>query len=382
MRKILLVVCIAFASLVASSQAVAQISRECNITQDSPQCMTQAHKTVQQDAGQATTGNNTMPNLLAESTIAPNTKTLFSFKNAVMLTANVMAARFIPYAIGIATLLGTIAFIWLGILIMLSQADIWHMGLRPLFMLIMKVGFTFWFLFDYSYLTTAVSDGFLFAANILTGVGSSTASGSTIGAVVQALFKDITTMESIMSEFTKKAIFSGGNFFSDAIHLMLNLPNDLLDGLIIDVTTLIAFVVFILFLVLYLVYQIVLAIAIAVGPVFIPFLILPETKGLFDGWLKMLIMGGIYLMTSTVIVGLVGTAMVTYVSQMNTQLSGTGDFLNLGTFVELIILEFVSIGALLKTHEFAHAIAGSVNIGGINPGGAIAKGAKRAVGLK
>ncbi|AEK58680.1 hypothetical protein Atc_2032 [Acidithiobacillus caldus SM-1] len=129
--------------------------------------MTQAHQTVQQDAGQATTGNNTMPNLLAESTIAPNTKTLFSFKNAVMLTANVMAARFIPYAKVIATLLGTIAFIWLGILIMLSQADIWHMGLRPLFMLIMKVGFTFWFLSDYSYLTTAISDGFLFAANRL-----------------------------------------------------------------------------------------------------------------------------------------------------------------------------------------------------------------------
>lgn len=379
--KIILVLFFFIFSAFTSSQALAGISDFCVHNPSSPQCRQQASNTTQQINAEVHVGNTTVPNILAKGSVAPNTNTLFSFRNQVMETAVTMASRFIPYAKGLATLLGVIAFIWLGIMIMLSQADIWHMGLRPLFMLIMKVGFTFWFLSDYSYLTSAVEDGFQFAANILTGASAGASNGSTIASVASVLFHDVTTMFSLMGQLIDK-MTPTGNIFSMIGEFFVNIGNVVIDEFAISVSIAIAIIIFVLFLVLYLVYQIVIAIAIAVGPVFIPFLILPETKGLFDGWVKMLIMGGIYLMTSTVIVGLVGTAMVTYTQELNSTLTGAGWVLNYGTYLELVILEIVSIGALLKTHEFAHAIGGSVSIGGINPGGAIVKAAKGAAGLK
>lgn len=376
MRKWIALWLLVLMTLLTSAPAFAAISSFCSADPSAPGCSTNPATYV---ASTTPTGNNTVPNMLAGSTIAPNTKTLFSFAQDVMVAGNAMAHRFIPYALGLAILFGVIAFIWLGIMIMLSQADIWHMGIRPLFLLIMTVGFTFWFLFDYTYLTSAVVDGFLFAGNILTGVGGNSASGSAIGNMAKVLFNDVITMQVLASKLVTLSIFKGG-LISDVEHFLTNIPDMLIDGVAIAIAEMCAIVIYVAFVVLYLVYQVVIGIAIAVGPVFIPFLILPATKSLFEGWLRMLIMSGIYLMTSTVIVGLAGTAMTTYMAQMNHVASVTGVVLNIGSLLGLIILELVSFFALLKTHEFAHAIGGSVSIGGINPGGAAMKAVKGAAG--
>lgn len=370
-----------------SAPAFAQVTDYCVHNPSAPQCQAQSSTaTASNDANAAPpahAGNNSVPDILSKSTTPPNTVAFFSFTQNVLNIAHSSAERFIPYAIGIASLLGAIAFVWLGIMIMLSQADVWHMGIRPLFSLIMTVGFTFWFLFDYQFLTTSVVDGFTFAGNIIAGIGGSSASGgSTIASVGKLLFDDITNMMAALSYLQQKALYSGGDFFSDAIHLIENIPNDILDGAAISVSLLVSIIIYALFVIIYLVYQIVIAVAIAVGPVFIPFLILPVTRNLFEGWVKMLIMGGIYLMTSTVIVGLVGQAMVTEVQSLNNNLSFSGDVFNYGSYLEMCVFEIVGIIALFKTHEFAHAIGGSVSIGGINPASGAAKIAKSAAGGK
>ena len=85
-------------------------------------------------------------------------------------------------------------------------------------------------------------------------------------------------------------------------------------------------------------------------------------------------------MTSTVIVGLVGGVLVHTVGQISA--TGPSNFgFNLFAVLQLGMLELVSVLALLKTHEFAHAIGGSVSIGGMNAAGGVAKmGAKVATG--
>ena len=333
-------------------------------------------------------GGDVMPNILSslQGPVSPAQAgqtlagTTGSFIKNTMAVGQHMANNFIPYAMELTALLGAIAFIWLGIMIMLSQADIWHMGLRPLFILIMTVGFTVWFLQSYDWLTTMVVTGFTFAGDIIIGAGSGAANASNSGSVLAAFGHTLFQSLDMMTEATAKAAFSSSNVFGDIIHFLENIPDTLLDDAVIMFSTAMFAILYILFVVVYTLYQVVIAIAVAVGPVFIPFLILPVTRSLFEGWLKMLLMSGIYLMTSTVIVGLVGGVMVTAIAGITA--SGPGNFgFNLLSVLDLAILELVSLLALFKTHEFAHAIGGSVSIGGMNAAGGIAKmGAKVATG--
>jgi len=103
----------------------------------------------------------------------------------------------------------------------------------------------------------------------------------------------------------------------------------------------------------------------------------------------MLIMSGIYLMVSTVIVGFMETAMGSYFSSMTSPTAHGGHAvlsavasggINFVVVIELIILEIVSVFALLKTHEFAHAIGGSVSISGMNGANFAVNMAKKAAG--
>lgn len=317
----------------------------------------------------AAANNAPYKDMLGDSTSQPDYNSLLNIVTTILKSGNAMAGNFIPYAMNITELLGAIAFVWLGIMIMLSQADIWHMGLRPLFTLIFTVGFAMYLLWAYQAVTTAVVDGFVDAGNILVG-GSG--AGNAFLVVMNHFGDDFSTMIELMTKTANKAV-SGDWFGAVLVNFIENMPNMLIDFIVIGVTILVFGILMALFVIIYLLYQIVVGIAVAVGPVFIPFLVLPVTRSLFEGWVKMLVMSGIYLMTSTVIVGLVGSAIDQYASQMTAHLTFNGTGLNLGLAIELIILEVVSILALLKTHEFAQAIGGSVSLGGINVANGIAK---------
>lgn len=354
-------------AMAGTFSTVPEVTRACEINPQGPGC----------EGGVSTTSSNTassskMENVLGGPQTKINSKQLISITQNIMVAGNTMAQRFIPFAWDLTAILAGIAFVWLGIMIMLSQADIWHMGLRPLFTLMYTVVFALFLLKAYASITESVVDGFLFAATVLVG-GSG--GGSVVGTVFGTFQSHFFLMINFMTQVMDKSVITGA-WYDVIADIGEDFFNFFIDMMAIGTTILISGILFILFIVLYMTYQIVVAIAIAVGPVFIPFLVLPVTRSLFEGWVKMLIMSGIYLMTSTVIVGLVGTAMDTYFANMGAPTQG-GVFLNYAIYVELIILEFVSILALLKTHEFAHAIGGNVSIGGINPSSAIVGGLKK-----
>lgn len=342
-------------------------------SQKDPQLCAQIYNNVE-NGTTSSSSSSKLKDVLASKQSQFNSKQILSITQNFMIAGNTMAQRFIPYAYGLTSVLGAIAFVWLGIMIMLSQADIWHMGLRPLFTLIFTVGFAFMLLEMYSSITESVVDGFLFAGNILIG-GSG--NGSAISTVINTFQSNFFHMIHFMTKVLNEGTISGP-WWDVLIDVFEELFNLVIDTTAITITIAISGILFLLFIVLFLSYQIVSAIAIAVGPVFIPFLVLPVTRSLFDGWVKMLIMSGIYLMTSMVIVGLVGTALDSFFAEMGSPTQG-GVFLNYVVYLELMILEIVSVLALLKTHEFAHAIGGSVNISGMNPGNmmvSLAKGGK------
>lgn len=362
-----------FFSIPASAEITAACMRD-------PACVQQQTQ-AQSASNPHGVGTAAVKNLLGKNIAMPNAGIFVSLIQNVMKDGDTMANRYIPIANGTTAILGAIAFVWLGIMIMLSQADIWHMGLRPLFTLIFTIGFAFFMLEDYDNLTSAVVTGFTYAGGVLIGSNGNQEAFIKLFYGFGANF--ITMIKEMISVL---AISPDAGFFSDAIKFINDIWNVALDMFVIVISSAIFMLLMVIFIVVYLGYQIVAGIAIAVGPVFIPFLVLPITRPLFDGWLKMLIMSGIYLMTSTVIVGLMETAMSSYFASTTSSVgpsmvSAAGsDMINLVVVLELIILEVVAVFALLKTHEFAHAIAGNVSIGGMNGANAVVSIAKKAAG--
>ncbi|MDA8153103.1 MAG: type IV secretion system protein [Acidithiobacillus sp.] len=301
-----------------------------------------------------------------------------SIIHVMQQTGVTMADRFVPDAEVLTGILGGLGFTWLGIMIMLSQADVWHMGLRPIFILVIYIGITLAMLEYYSAFSGDVVDGFIYSAGVLTG----TTPGSGFSVVYQ-MFSTLGSIESALIHSLNPHFLSGPTeiphnivlFFTTLYRAFQNV------GIIVPMILMMMIIAF-LFGMLFITFQIVIAVAIAVGPVFIPFLVLPITRFLFEGWLKFLIMSGIYYLAAVVVASLIGTGMLTFANNM--VVMGTtlqGQKVNIGMAYELLMFEFVGVMAMFMVPSFAHAMAGSVNLSGLDAGGGAAKIAKK-VGTK
>lgn len=116
-----------------------------------------------------------------------------SIIHVMQQTGVTMANRFVPDAEELTGILGGLGFTWLGIMIMLSQADVWHMGLRPLFILAMYIGITLAMLEYYAAFSGDVVDGFIYAAGVLTN----TTPGSGFSVVYQ-MFSTLGSIETAL----------------------------------------------------------------------------------------------------------------------------------------------------------------------------------------
>lgn len=325
----------------------------------------------------ATPNASLTTNQIPTSYSIPNTNNLLSVVGSVSVAGVQMANRFIPYAEGMALLLGAIGIVWTGIIVLLSQADIWGNVLKPMFITAITTGFAMFMLIDYSVFAPLVVDGFIDAGQILVGVPS----GQNHSELSSMLGMTSTTSLEILKNMA--AQFDFANYPStwaaiEAIPGMI--ANFVLDVLTAIPMYAIFLVEYVIFLIVYLAFQFAIGVAIAVGPVFIPFLVLPITRSLFDGWFKMLIVSGLYMMTSTVIVGLLFSMSIAMSSDLSLNMntaSGVAD--HFGQLLLLIVFGLFSIIALFMTHSFAHSIAGNVNLGGLNVAGTAAKKAAGAV---
>ena len=323
------------------------------------------------------TANTAAGDIIIGSTNHPINYTKFaSIINVMQQTGVTMANRFIPDAMGLTGILGGLGFTWLGLMIVLSQADVWHMGLRPIFILVIYTGITMAMLEYYAIFSGDVVDGFIYAAGVLT----STTSGSGFS-VVYKMFSVLGSIETALINSLNPNFHSMtlanipenlGIFFTSLYRAFQNI------GIVVPMILIMLIIAF-LFGMMFITFQIVIAVAIAVGPVFIPFLVLPITRFLFEGWLKFLIMSGIYYLAAIVVASLIGTGMLTFANNM--VVMGTtlqGQVVNIGMAYELLMFEFVGVMAMFMVPSFAHAMAGSINLSGMDAGGAAAKLAKKA----
>jgi hypothetical protein len=344
---------------------------------DTPQQIAQsAASTHAQMNAAPPTANTATGDIIIGSTNHPINYTKFaSIINVMQQTGVTMANRFIPNAMVLTEILGGLGFTWLGLMIVLSQADVWHMGLRPIFILAIYTGITMAMLEYYAIFSGDVVDGFIYAAGVLT----STTSGSGFS-VVYKMFSTLGSIETALINSLSPHYLSGPTeiprnivtFFTTLYRAFQNI------GIVAPIILLMTLIAF-LFGMLFITFQIVIAVAIAVGPVFIPFLVLPITRFLFEGWLKFLIMSGIYYLTAIVVASLIGTGMLTFANNM--VVMGTtlhGQTVNIGMAYELLMFEFVGVLAMFMVPSFAHAMAGSVNLSGLDVGGGAAKAAKKA----
>ena len=331
----------------------------------------------------STTSANVTPNAssiqngIPTSYSIPNTSNLLSVVGSVNVAAIQMANRFIPYAKGITVLLGAIGIVWTGIIVILSSADIWGNVLRPMFITAITTGFALLILFDYSIFAPMIVDGFIDAGQILVGIPAGQ-NHSELGSMLG--MSSVTSIE-VLKNMARQFQFSQYPSTWDAL---LAIPG-MICNFVLDFFTAIPMYFFflldyVIFLVVYLAFQFAIGVAVAVGPVFIPFLVLPITKSLFDGWFKMLIISGLYMMTSTVIMGLLFSMSVAMSADLTVNMNspaGVAD--HFGQMLLMLVFGLFSILALFETHSFAHAIGGSVNLGGMNAAGKAAKVASGAL---
>ena len=333
---------------------------------------------------------NTVITTTGGLTISDKTSPInFSQYDSIVLTmeraGTTMAERFVPDAEKLASILGGIGFTWLGIMIILSQADVWHMGLRPIFILAIYYGITLAMLEFYPAFSADVINGFFYAASTLTQTnalnGYSVAGQmySNFGSVVTALWYSLNPhLLPVTSSWTALP--------DDVVELFSTGTRFVMDVLELVPWAFVMMISALLFCVLFITFQIGIAVAIAVGPVFIPFLVLPITRFLFEGWLKFLIMAGIYYLAAVVVASLIGVGMLAFAQDtqnLDAAMKGVssistiqhGFVINMGIIAQLGIFDLVGLLAMLMVPSFAHAMAGSVNLSGLDMG---AKGASMA----
>lgn len=106
--------------------------------------------------------------------------------------------------------------------------------------------------------------------------------------------------------------------------------------------------------------QMMIYIGLAVGPMLIPFLLVPKLSFLFDGWLKFMISASLYKVIA-VLVGLLAMSTVGQVVEYSNTVAGAGESI---IFLSLMILFFAMLGKQMM--GLADNIATSLASGGVS----------------
>lgn len=122
-----------------------------------------------------------------------------------------------------------------------------------------------------------------------------------------------------------------------------------------------------IFVAMYAVSQVLIGIALALGPVFIPWLLLDATNFVFWGWLKFLIVAALYKVVGLVVLSY-GAAMMTWLTQATVAASLTGDGANVNIVgsIVVVLLSFVLAYLMFQIPVIANGLmAGhaSVSVG-------------------
>lgn len=189
------------------------------------------------------------------------------------------------------------------------------------------------------------------------------------------MFKVISPPENNTQTISDKLINSIPIFgFSTALHLITGEPSSgnafqnasIFSMVISAVLLIIAAIVIILSLITFVFVlnagQLMMYVGLGLGPILIPFLLIPKLSFLFDGWLKFMISASLYKVVA-VIVGLLSLGVIDVVVEYSKNVS-TGEE-NI-IFLSLMVLFFALLGKQMM--GMADNIATSIATGGANSG--------------
>jgi len=196
-------------------------------------------------------------------------------------------------------------------------------------------GLVMWTLTDYSQMTGWITNGFTEASNILLGANPAKATGMSffnakIYLVVTGLLNQISNLP-----------WAKGSILSSTF--LPSILNSLVAMVIYVAMAFLAFIAGAIYMIFYVLSEVYILVAIAVGPVFLPWALIPWTRKYAVNWIHFLIQGGMYR--------LIGPVMLGMVSGIMNQTSAAGNIISAsGATINYIAIIFYALFAMLEIY--------------------------------
>lgn len=254
-----------------------------------------------------------------------------------------MTVRLMPTGQMLLNALTGIAMTWFGI--QWALGDDQEDAMRDLVRIILIWGIAAWFLREFDYLTGAIVSGFDEAAAIVAGVGDYK---DMSGSVTRALGTFGEAIMVIWERITKAAYVEGWGINVQSVFV----------GIIYLILIGMLVLAGILFARAYIISIIVTDIALAIAPIMIPWIMLQQTRFIFEGWMRYLVVAGMYRVVGAVLVTLSSQLIPTLVS-IRTATRDDG-ILELDFYSLFMMLLFTSVVIWLMHHipQIANGLVG------------------------
>lgn len=261
-----------------------------------------------------------------------------------------------PEGMKLFGLLAIISLAWMGIRVVLEEGDVSGIFGNLMRTLIM-IGLTYWFLTPEGY-NLVFKQGIGGSLEAIAGMmhpGGGTVSES-ITAAVSQMIGHIAKLSDVIRSWT-------GESDPDALDYLLTFFSNLLPMMFMLAAIIFLFFAAAVYFVMALVSLVMMHIALALGPIFIPWLLIPYTSFLFDGWLRFLIVAAMYKVVGAMIVGAGASVMsgtAAYLSQMG-QTATTGE--GLISTIALAMVALTIAYLMAQVPSIAQGlISGSANV--------------------
>lgn len=196
-------------------------------------------------------------------------------------------------------------------------------------------GLVMWTLTDYSQMTGWITNGFTEAANILLGANPAQATGMSFFNA-----KIYLVVTGLLNQISNLPWATGGILSSTFLPSILN---SLLATVVYIAMAALAFLAGAVYLVFYVISEVYILVAIAVGPVFLPWALIPWTRKYAVNWVHFLIQGGMYRLIGPVMLGMVAGIM--------NQTSAAGNIISAqGSTLNYIAIIFYALFAMLEIY--------------------------------
>jgi type IV secretion system protein TrbL len=249
--------------------------------------------------------------------------------------------RLLPWGVNLAALLTGVSLVWLGIRTMLDRGALGALMI-DLITLLLTAGILFAVLDNWGTFTRAIVDGTHDVARQVSGnVHDGPAAIMGVQRIVDAGFA--------LWEHSDASLGA----WLDPLAMLATL---LFKLLIVGLLLACGFI----YLGMYLLSMSLLAIAFALGPIFIPWLLLRPASFLFDGWLRFTLIAALYQVVGIVIVTLISRMHEPMLASLDAAVAGPSATFNFYYFAAAFLLSGVSALLMLQIPAIANGLLSGV----------------------